>query len=565
MSGLAPSAPAPAPAPPPASPAARRSWLLLLLLCAWTAGTYRGVAAAGRVWDDHGLRLPGAVGLAELLGGDLWAHAPGAPVDSGYFRPVFVLGLAFDQVLLGGSLPAAHLHSLAWHLAAVVLVVRLLGGLLPPMAALAAGALFALHPAQSEAVAWLAARNDPMATALGLAALVCVQPVDAGRVRLVGGALLAALALLAKESVLVLPALLVLLDLAAGRGAGLRRPLALALGLGLALGLRALVGVSAARPPDPAGLELLLRDPLALPGALGASLSVAWPLAATRSLEWLAWEPPWRRAAGLVTLVLLAAVPLLLPGSRRRLALAGAAWLALGVVPALLPIVDKGLVGERYLYLGVVGLGMWAAAVAGRALPVAVLVLALPWHLLVQDRVRDWRDDDRFWLAAWQDTGTPYAAAGLGLRLGQAGRPDLALPLLVGALDQDPPARDACGGLLDVAVALQGAAAEPLGRWAMARGCAADHRHASTLAAMQAQLGQWERAARTLALSGPDPRGRDLAVRVALLRREGRQAEAEALLAGADRPEEVARKADLLLGSAPPSAPADKALPPLEP
>lgn len=445
-------------------------------------------------------------------------------------------------------------------------MVRLLSGTLSTASALAAGAVFALHPVQSEAVSWLAARNDPMATALGLAALLCVRPTDAGGARLSAGAVLAALALLAKESVVVLPLLSAALDRASGAPGSMRRHLALALGLGLSLGLRALLGVSAGGLPSAAGFELLRADPLALPAALGAALTVAWPLAATRSLEWLSWEPGWRRGVGLGAWILLIGLPLVLPAARRRLALTGLGWLVLALLPALVPIIDKGLIGERYLYLGLVGLGLWAAGVAGRAFPAVVLAALLPWHLLVRDRLPDWRDDPRFWIAAWQDTGTPYAGAGLGLRLGQAGRPELALPLLVGALDQDPPAFDACAGLLDAAVRVQGVeAAEPLGRWAMGRGCAAEPRHTAALAVVQAQLGQWERAARTLSLAGPDPGGRDRVVRVALLLREGREAEARSLWEASGEPEEVARQAASLLESAARRRPAIGPAPPSEP
>ena len=531
----------------------RHGGALLLLL---TAATWLGVVGAGFVWDDHGLLSPRA-GLSDgtelkaLLLGDLWARAPGAPVHSGYFRPLVALSFALDQAAFGAWAPGYHLHSLAWHLLAVATLHRLLAGLLPWPQALAAAAVFSLHPVQSEAVTWIAARNDPMAAALGLGALLAVRPARVGPGRLAIGALLAMLGLLAKESVVLLPLLLLLLDLGAeGRPGPARRWLALLLGLGLGLGLRLAVGVDGGGAPDPVGVALLLDQAPRLVAVLGAALSVSWPLAATRSLEWLGWEPTWRVGVGLATAAVLLLLPAALPAPRRRLALVGLAWLLATLAPTLLPIADKGLIGERYLYLGVVGLALWLAGALAHRLPWLVLALLLPWQALVRDRLPDWRDDDRLWLAAWQDTGTPYAQAGLGLRLQRAGRSDLALPLLVGALDQDPPAQDACAGLLAAALDQGGPVlAEPLGRWALRRGCPRAGVLAGTLAAVQAQLGQWDRAERTLDGAGPDPTGRDTVVRIALLQRAGAHEQAAALLATTPDPASVRAQVDGLLGS----------------
>lgn len=497
--------------------------LLLLLTCA----AYAGLLHAGFVWDDEALVVRNSMttDLANIplfFTIDLWDGAPVEQGVSGYYRPLVLVSFAVDRALFGLWAPGHHLHSLAWHLLAVALLHGLQRRLVGRWVALAGAAVFALHPAQSEAVAWVSARNDPMAAALGLGALLCVLPRDAGGGRLVAGGLLAWAALMAKESVVLLPVLLLVLDLVDGRPGPLRRYLPLVAGVAFGIAQRLFFGVAGAAMPPAEGWHLLGDRALEVVGVYGAGLSVAWPLSGVRSLEWLPDEPTWRTAAGIATVLLLLLAPWLRRGRPRRLALAGLAWLLLAVGPTLIPVADKGVIGERYLYLGMVGLGLWLAGVLrGLALP-AVGLAVLPWLLILHDRLPDWASDLSLWEAAVQDTPSPYATSGLGHIWMIRGHPEIALPLFVQAMDSDPPALDGCVAVMQAGAALGRVGhAERLGRWGLSRGCPRTGEHLGLLAALQAQWGEWERARRTLEGAPPDPAGRDRVVRAALARREG--------------------------------------------
>jgi tetratricopeptide (TPR) repeat protein len=110
--------------------------------------------------------------------------------------------------LVGGRDPFTyHLIALALHLAAVLLAYACLRRLLPDRAALAAAAVFAIHPIQAEAVNYLWARADLLGTVFCLAALLSWL----NRRRWTAVPLFAA-ALLANERAAALPLVLLLLS-----------------------------------------------------------------------------------------------------------------------------------------------------------------------------------------------------------------------------------------------------------------------------------------------------------------------------------------------------------------
>lgn len=503
----------------------------LLLLLALTAGAYLGVLHAGFVWDDEGLillnrRLAEAGSPVSLLGADLWEGTPAGAAVSGYHRPLMLLSLWADRRLFGLEPAGYHLHSLLWHLGAVAALWTLLRPLLPPAGLLLACAVFALHPLQVEAVAWVAARNDPMALALGLGALAAVSDPRPSAPRLGLGLALAALALMAKESVILLPLLYLVLCGGSGRRPAGSALLALVGGLGLALLLRAIAGVSGAAWPDPSGWALLGRRLPALLGTWGADLVLGWPRVASRSLEWLDQEPGERVALGLFVW----AAFLLLALRARGLVAAGLLWLVLGLLPVLVPIADKGGLGDRFLYLPMVGFAL--ALGAGLRRPVHALPLLPLAVVLVVLRVQDWAADRSLWERDHAVLGTPYTGAGLAMVRLRDGRIEEGMRLLVAALDDDPPAREGCEELVHHATrTLPPERSEPLGRFALRRGCPRTGRLATDLALVQAELRQWDRVGRTLGGAPRDPLGRDRLLRAALARRVGDEAAVVELLA----------------------------------
>lgn len=134
-----------------------------------------------------------------------------------YYRPVFTLSLMLDAAWGGASPAAYHLGNLLIHAAAAGLFYRLLVALGSPKGgALLAGLIYAVHPIQTQAVAWIPARNDSMLGAFVFASLLGLRDFqrNAGWKGLAWHFLFGALALFSKETAVALvPAGILLLTL----------------------------------------------------------------------------------------------------------------------------------------------------------------------------------------------------------------------------------------------------------------------------------------------------------------------------------------------------------------
>lgn len=397
------------------------------------------------VYDDHELirmnssvRDPARVG--SFFAGDLF-HG-----TSNYFRPL--PGLVFTAVYrLAGPTPwAFRLVNLALHLLASVLVFRLLDELLRERpaaeqahrtaAALAGALLFTVHPVHVEAVAWISGVMDVACAAFALLAFDCYRHADTsrrGRLRLTAGLVAFLLALLAKETAVVLPVLLGLYEGLApaprrlALRPALRRLLPWLLTLGVYVGLRAAALGSLVAHGRPGGSPLVAADLLAryfralfLPLELSIGHFVPAP-------------DSWASPRGLFALaVLLALAALAWAGWRfHRGVLFALAFVVLTLGPALAlaglgPRLSK-LFSERYLYLPsagwALGVGLALALAASRAgrrhrlvwLAAAAAGLALAATTVRQNRV--WRTE----LTLWTDAVRKFPADGMNhLDLGRA-------------------------------------------------------------------------------------------------------------------------------------------------
>jgi hypothetical protein len=119
-----------------------------------------------------------------------------------YYRPLTFLSHALDWEIWRMNAAGFHLTNVGLHAGNSVLVFALGRQLAGRAMAVVAGLLFALHPASHEAVYWISARFDLLATFLSLIALVLACGPTRGYVF---GVLAFGLALLAKESALALP------------------------------------------------------------------------------------------------------------------------------------------------------------------------------------------------------------------------------------------------------------------------------------------------------------------------------------------------------------------------
>ena len=172
------------------------------------------------IWDDHLVIRPAleAHRLRNIPGyftADYWRQAAESSGSARPYRPV--RETAFTAILAaGGGAEAFHLTSIGLHALNVLLLFLLISAVLrSPMAAFLSAALFAVHPAHTEALVWAKNVGESLALSLMILSMLCFAAMErrqgARRVTLYIGSLLAyALALGAKESAAPLPLLLLI-------------------------------------------------------------------------------------------------------------------------------------------------------------------------------------------------------------------------------------------------------------------------------------------------------------------------------------------------------------------
>lgn len=350
---------------------------------AWGAWTQVGVLA-----DDD--QMIGVAVFQHRGVISLWdAFAPTLPPDApvALYRPILGLLFWLEQPLFGTGATGYHVvNSLLHCVTALVwwaLVRRWTGA---SIAGLAAALLFTGWPGHSEALHWLAARTNVLSTCLLSLSLLahdagCAR-CDAGRWRSVAlGAVLAVLAVGAKESAIFVGPVAFVIAWSraggAGFGASLRRAIADSLPMAVALGV-------------------FLAWRAHVLGTWGSGSGYGWRAARVGwepLVDWLrvlvapahaAYTPAWLGGAiALVTAVLLAhAVAALQHARARAAAIPAVTLLALGVAAGvgLEPLVPATLENVRYTYESALGLcvllalGIAAMPAAARG---ASLVVAL--------------------------------------------------------------------------------------------------------------------------------------------------------------------------------------------
>ena len=400
----------------------------LVLLLALTV--YVNTLSHQFVWDDVVMVVQNPV-LRDLGNGirflreDFTSLTAGA-IEGRYYRPTLAFSLALDVTLWGLDPAFFHLTNILLHAAVTLLVGRLALSLgAAREVAVLAALVFAIHPVHVEPVAWIAARQELLLSLGVLGGLLAYRRSDAsprGR----GAWWLAlgcqGLALLSKETSVVMPALLVASDrLLPQREADRsgwplwRRALVRSWpfwGLAGALMLFRFSALTRLGGDPPRLLDLCQRVPGSLEtlarylGLLVLPLHMQPTYALTRPASLL---QPWP-ALGLAALTLLLAF---LVWSWRRSPLAAFAvlWLLITMSPVLdlVPVSAREMgLTDRYLYLPSVGTSLLlalgiaallgpAARTAGRLRNAAgwavllCILVAYPWSLLRYSAV--WRDD----------------------------------------------------------------------------------------------------------------------------------------------------------------------------
>lgn len=408
-------------------------------------------------------------------------------------RPLFLASLLADRALWGSWAGGYHLTNVVLHAANALMTwgLGLALGLGAP-AALAAGLLFAVHPAATEAVCAVSFRTDLLAAALSLAAAAAL--LAASRRGPVGGAALSGLGalahltgLLAKESGALTPAAALL----AGRPGWSRGRAAVALTLLMAATAAfaafhaprfrySLTPASAAAPPP-------APDPLWKPESAARLYPPSPPpwqrlyeepavRAATMLAEWGRLLALVARPAGLTVdraptlrgsfldravlfgAAVLGALALAALFAAAPPAATGAAWMLAAWVPVsgLVPLYNP--VAERYLYLLLPGAAWLAGALlerlaaaaeedAGRALLTVTLLAAVPLGGAAARRASVWESDATLFFAPAAAPQSPRSAYNRGLLHLKAGRPDRAEAEWAAAVTRHPGFAEAWGML----------------------------------------------------------------------------------------------------------------------
>lgn len=393
--------------------------------------------------DQAALRQPGAW-RAALTGTSLSS----AEIAGGHYRPLTYLSYWATLQLAGLSPRAFHAGNLLLHLVAVWLIVRLVTAMTADArVGLASGALFAVHPALSEAVLYASARAGLLATVCSLAALSSFLRARSRqeRHRPAGGAWVAFAvwtlpALLSKETAVALP----ILCLAADR-----------LRAGYPLSPRSrwgpYAGLAAALIGYAAWIGLWHRASLISVSGIGRALGVAadqWPAIGlgVRLFLWPSplsvdhllpvWPAPAAIAYGLLALALAAfgLLKLRAPAASSRPAGFFAMWVIIASLPTLVwplnvPFQEHRAYGPDVGLAALAAIGLvraadagagWRAIVAGGALLAAVFGA---WQVV--ERGRDWDDPVRLWDDARRVSPASYRSqAHAGLALAAAGRWD---------------------------------------------------------------------------------------------------------------------------------------------
>lgn len=374
-------------------------------------------------------------------------------------RPLTKASYALQDLVHGPWAPGFHAVNVALHLAATLLAYALIRRALrltgaedgdAALVALAAAALWAVHPALTETVTYVSGRSMGLSSVFVLAMLRAATGPQTQGTRLAAFAA-AFLAPLARETALIGPAILLWWTLTL-------KPQGARSGLGPALfgaSLSAALILMLPRHTDLIAHSLASRPPVE---ALRGNLHAAFDILTYWGAPWrvtidpappLAW--PWRDPRTLAKLAFFAGAAIAALAARRRAPLfafaLGLALLALAPSNTLLWRADP--VSLKPLYLGGLGLVLALAAILPRrAFAPLALTAALTLGVATHHRNALFADE----IALWSDAATRTPDYGrpsimLGYALFNAGRYAEAEAALARGCDHDPLDAEAAAAL----------------------------------------------------------------------------------------------------------------------
>ena len=389
------------------------------------------------ILKDPRVHAATSVQLHRILTQQYWETA-----TTGLYRPLTTLSYLFNYTMLGnGANPEGyHWLNLILHMVNVGLVYLLGMAIFEQVsAALLLSALWGLHPLQTEAVTNIVGRADLLAACGVLAALLChrkaLESFGARKAAWLAAIVLAVTCgMFAKESGIVVLAVLPIYDLAFARGTSWRArvPSYLAALAPCAVYLYVRAGVLAGAPY----LATAYTDnPLLGAGFWTARatavkvigkyfLLMLWPVQLSYDYSYnqiplVTWTlSAWENSQAAIALIgCLAAVVVAIRSWRGNRALFfGIAFFFATLAPASNVFVVIGsIMGERLLYLPLVGFAVCAVCAIRAAQPryrrwvmIAMGVVLVGYAARTYDRNGDWLDPYRFWRTGAEAAPSSY-------------------------------------------------------------------------------------------------------------------------------------------------------------
>jgi hypothetical protein len=338
------------------------------------------------------------------------------------YSPLHLLSYMLDYAFAGLNAFAFHLSSniLAGLVAGFVFLVAVaLTG--RPTAAIAAGALFVLHPAHVEAIAWISSRKDLVAAAFALPSLLAYlryrQGGSAAIKWYVASVLLFLLAVAGKLSVATFPAVFLVHDLFIERRP-LRRSLLDKVPFLVAAGMIALIVASAQPPtgahPSPQSLLAALVQNLWLLTGFGTYVIYRTPFGSTSLLL---------QFISVAILIAIFVAPLLI-SRRAPIATVLIYWILFTLIPSQV-LSFAYPVADRYLFFpsaaaavliawGVMTMGERLGRQGSIGAVIFLLALGSMWARTTITYVSEWRDPRSVWYAASAKSSDPLVFYNLG-------------------------------------------------------------------------------------------------------------------------------------------------------
>lgn len=383
-------------------------WTILLILSAVTLGVYAVSLLNGFVLDDAVIivKNPLTLSLANLrtvlLSPDLIKP---------YYRPLNRASYLFDYWIFGMNPMWYHAANIIIHMMnAILLYLIARRVLLNRGGAVAAALLFAIHPVNSEAVNFIAARNTLLSLFFMLASVLAFMQAKAKGVRWpLLSALLFFCGLLSKETAFMGIALIGLYCVRPLPGDVSEKmrtrllslvPYILFIAVYFALRVYSLQGIIGTKTPDVGLFDRLARNYRIIPKYISllvfpADLTVCHSVPTTGF-----FNSPWLL---LVMWVAVFAAIWLIVRCRDRAALFGLAWCILNYLPIanIVPIPSDSMT-ERYVYVPAVGVFLVAGAAFARLFAstrmkrstmTAAAIIILAFAAMTVWRNLDWKDE----------------------------------------------------------------------------------------------------------------------------------------------------------------------------